>query len=112
MPTLTSMLTYTWAGPDAQKMRADKFRSCEHTKLYDPPIAEFSVALVDTTSSGSESHPPIDGPSIVIVTALQGGKGAVGGLPVHRAGQVFFVGAGAELGFEGKLVAYRAYVTA
>ena len=115
VPTLTSMLTYTWDGPDAQRMEPKSFASTQHTKLYDPPIDEFSVALVDTKSAGEERHPPIDGPSIIIVTSLDG-NGTIEAdgksLSLHRPGQVFFVGANTEVIFKGKLIAYRAHVLA
>lgn len=104
------MLTYTWAPADAQRMEAASFKGCKSTKLYDPPIDEFSVALVDTMTSSTESHPPVEGPSIIVVTQLEGGEGKIGGCKVERVGQVFFVGAGEEVEFEGKMVAYRAFV--
>lgn len=116
VPTLTSMLTYTYGPSDSQLMKPKPFRSpSKHTTEYNPPIEEFSVLLVDTREAGEEQHSAVDGPSILIVTELSGeGKlsysNGQGQLRVTRAGQTFFIGAGTDLSFEGKMVAYRAYV--
>jgi mannose-6-phosphate isomerase len=100
-------------------MKPQPFRSTtRHTTLYDPPIDEFSVLLVDMPEQGvsEEVHPPVDGPSIVIVTKLnKGGEKAKlawrgGEVEVVREGQTFFVGRGEEISFRGGLVAYRAFV--
>ncbi|CAD6579816.1 MAG: Mannose-6-phosphate isomerase [Cyphobasidiales sp. Tagirdzhanova-0007] len=114
VPTLTSMLTYTYGPSDSQLMVPKPFRTpSKHTKEYNPPIDEFSVLLIDTISSGSELHPALDGPSIVIVTELNGTgefKHDGGVIAVKREGQTFFVAAGTQLEFRGKMIAYRAYV--
>lgn len=116
VPTLTSMLTYTYGSSESQLMKPKPFRSpSKCTTEYNPPIEEFSVLLIDTKAAGKEEHPAVDGPSILIVTELSGeGKLAYskgqGQLDINRAGQTFFVGAGTDLQFEGKMVAYRAYV--
>ena len=116
VPTLTSMLTYTYGPSDSQFMAPKPFRApSKHTTEYNPPIEEFSVLLIDTREAGKEEHPAVDGPSILIVTELSGAgklsfnKGQ-GQLDIKRAGQTFFVGAGTDLQFEGKMIAYRAYV--
>lgn len=114
VPTLTSMLTYTYGPSDSQLMAPKPFRSpSKHTTEYNPPIDEFSVLLIDTLSSASESHPAVDGPSIVIVTELKDeGKLTFDGgeEKIVRVGQTFFVAAGAKLDFSGKMIAYRAFV--
>ncbi|SCV70347.1 BQ2448_1741 [Microbotryum intermedium] len=93
----------------------------DYTTLYDPPIEEFSVLLTVLEQGQTEKFEPIDGPSILIFTELQGGASAglkVGqkkGSKVKRTGQVFFIGAGVEAEIEatgGKVVAYRAFVEA
>ncbi|GAA5900873.1 hypothetical protein JCM8208_004633 [Rhodotorula glutinis] len=97
------------------------FRSTEHTTLYDPPIDEFSVLLTVLKQGETERYDPIEGPSILIFTELDGeGVGArlswsQGDEKVSREGQVFFVGAGEEVTVEakgGRVVAYRASVEA
>ncbi|GJN90288.1 hypothetical protein Rhopal_003296-T1 [Rhodotorula paludigena] len=121
VPTLTSMLTYTSSPPSEQIMEAVGFRTTKHTTLYDPPIDEFSVLLTDLEDGETEVYPPIDGPSILIFTQLDGGKEtarlkwAQGDEAIQREGQVWFVGAGEEVTVEakgGRVVAYRAFVEA
>lgn len=114
VPTLTSMLTYTYGPSDSQLMVPKAFRPpSKHTTEYNPPIDEFSVLLTDTLSSGSDSHSALEGPSIVIITELKGRgllKSDEGQMEVEREGQTFFVAARTKLTFEGKMVAYRAFV--
>ncbi|KDE07466.1 mannose-6-phosphate isomerase [Microbotryum lychnidis-dioicae p1A1 Lamole] len=121
VPTLTTMLTYTSSPPSEQILPPVKFRSTQHTTLYDPPIEEFSVLLTVLEQGQTEKFEPIDGPSILIFTELQGDASAelkVGqekGSEVTRTGQVFFIGASVEAEIEatgGKVVAYRAFVEA
>lgn len=115
VPTLTSMLTYTYGPSDSQLMSPKPFRApSKHTTEYNPPIEEFSVLLIDTTSSGEEQHPALAGPSIFIVTELKdkSAKLKYDGkeIEINQAGQTFFIGAGTEIAFEGKMIAYRAFV--
>ncbi|GAA6058992.1 hypothetical protein JCM10212_001702 [Sporobolomyces blumeae] len=122
VPTLTTMLTYTSSPPSEQVLPPVSFRSTKHTTLYDPPIDEFSVLLTDLKAGEREEFKPIDGPSILIFTELEHGKGraaltwgADGSKEVDREGQVFFVGAGEKCSIEakdGRVVAYRAFVEA
>lgn len=99
------------------------FRSTQHTTLYDPPINEFSVLLTDLKDGETESFDAIDGPSILIFTQLEGGKGSSaaslkssqGEEKVTREGQVFFIGAGEKVEIAaqgGRVVSYRAFVEA
>lgn len=115
------MLTYTWCASDAQIMAPIKWRSAAHTTLYDPPIEEFSVLLTDLQAGETETHDPIDGPSIFIATSgngkvtwkEHGEKDAEGSL--DKPGGVFFVGAGAKVAFKAGphgLTVYRAFVEA
>ncbi|BGP56571.1 Mannose-6-phosphate isomerase [Rhodotorula sphaerocarpa] len=122
VPTLVSMLTYTSSPPSEQIMKPVGFRSTKHTTLYDPPIDEFSVLLTDLKDGETESFEPIDGPSILIFTQLQGGKdtatlraGEQMEEKIHREGQVFFIGAGEKVEVKahgGRVVSYRAFVEA
>lgn len=95
-------------------MKPKPFRApSKHTTEYNPPIEEFSVLLIDTTSSGEEQHPALAGPSILIVTELnEAGKLKYDGkeVEIKQAGQTFFIAAGVEIAFEGKMIAYRAFV--
>ena len=107
IPTLTSMLTYSYAPISEQKMipvdypyvtlNRTAYSSSSSAILYDPPIEEFSV--VKTELNGKEAKATfeaIDGPSIFICTA---GSGTISVGPKSESvneGYVFFVGATAE----------------
>ncbi|CAK7226427.1 Mannose-6-phosphate isomerase [Sporothrix bragantina] len=113
VPTLTSMLTYSYAPIDEQKMHPvdypyatlnrAAYSSDSQSTLYDPPIEEFSVVRTALKGNGGKATlDPLAGPSIVICT---GGRGtiAVGPKvePVEE-GYVYFVGATAEAVLEAK----------
>ncbi|KAM5472354.1 Mannose-6-phosphate isomerase [Microsporum audouinii] len=106
--TLTSMLTYSYAPIEEQKMTPTEYpymkmnttaySSGSSACLYDPPIEEFSVVKTDLKSAGAKAtFEPINGPSIVICTA---GEGRISVGPAKsfdmKEGYVFFVGAAAE----------------
>ncbi|GAA5830014.1 hypothetical protein JCM3766R1_006739 [Sporobolomyces carnicolor] len=122
VPTLTTMLTYTSSPPSEQILPPVPFRSTRHTTLYDPPIDEFSVLLTVLKEGESEQFEGIEGPSILIFTELDEGKGQAAlswssekSETVEREGQVFFVAAGERVAVEakkGRVVAYRAFVEA
>ncbi|KAL8717442.1 MAG: hypothetical protein Q9225_005308 [Loekoesia sp. 1 TL-2023] len=111
IPTLTSMLTYSYAPISEQKMNPvdypyvtlnrTAYSSSSSAILYDPPIEEFSV--VKTELNGKEAKATfeaIEGPSIIICTAGSG-KITVGPKTKQvKAGYVFFVGATAECTLE------------
>ena len=90
--------------------------------MYDPPIDEFSVLLTVLKEGESEQFEGIEGPSILIFTELDEGKGQAAlswssekSQTVEREGQVFFVAAGERVAVEakkGRVVAYRAFVEA
>ncbi|KAJ6120747.1 Mannose-6-phosphate isomerase [Penicillium sp. IBT 18751x] len=107
VPTLTKMLTYSYAPIEEQKLRptdypyavlnATAYSSASSAMLYDPPIEEFSVVKTDLKRTGAKvTFDPIAGPSIMICTRGKG-KITVGNKTeeVHE-GYVFFVGAEAE----------------
>lgn len=108
--TLVSMLTYVAAPAHGQLLTTSQFGP--HTELYDPPIEEFSVLRTHLSSGGAkETHRPIDGPSIVIVTE---GSGKLGGVRMER-GNVLFVAANVEVEIESGpdgLTLFRAFVEA
>jgi mannose-6-phosphate isomerase len=105
--TLVSMLTYSYAPIDEQKMEPcdypyatlnrTAYSSGSEVTLYDPPIEEFSVVRSTLRGNGSKAtFDPLDGPSIIICTA---GKGKISVGPTVqevKEGYVFFVGASAE----------------
>ncbi|KAK2836062.1 Mannose-6-phosphate isomerase [Arthroderma sp. PD_2] len=106
--TLTSMLTYSYAPIEEQKMTPTEYpymkmnttaySSGSSSSLYDPPIEEFSVIKTDLKSAGAKAtFEPIGGPSIIICTAGEG-KISVGPAKSFdmKEGYVFFVGATAE----------------
>ncbi|KAF2483959.1 mannose-6-phosphate isomerase [Neohortaea acidophila] len=124
VPTLSSMLTYSYAPIEEQKLQttdypyaklnATAFKSDSSCTLYDPPIEEFAVIRSVLGSDGSKvTFEPIEGPSIVICT---GGKGKISVGPKSeelKEGFVYFVGATAELVLESDgnepLVTYKAF---
>lgn len=112
---LTEMLTYAYAPPADQKMKPeewDKGSGKGRSILYDPPIDEFSVVQTTIKSGEIEEHKGVRGPSIIIATTGSG-RYTVGNKSVDvQEGQVFFVGAEADLKIEadGDMVTYRAFV--
>lgn len=89
VPTLTSMLTYSYAPISDQKMKptnwphatlnAPAYSSGSDVVLYNPPIPEFAVIrtrLAATARPGRSAATaklaPVDGPSIVICTSGNG----------------------------------------
>jgi len=121
VPTLVSMLTYTWGPADSQIMPPTKFRATKATTLYDPPIQEFSVLLTKLEVGQDERHDAIDGPSILIVTEGTGRlswkekDGEERTISAETQGLVYFVGAGVPVDFvagDSGLTFYRAFVEA
>lgn len=106
--TLVSMLTYSYAPIEEQKMspvdypyvtlNASAYSSGSQAILYDPPIDEFSVVKTDLKKKGAKAtFEQISGPSIFICTTGQG-KISVGPKAEEvKAGYVYFVGATAEV---------------
>lgn len=107
IPTLSTMLTYTYAPPSSQKMTPTPYSRATLSPpspsssllLYDPPIPEFSVIRTSLDGNGggpTATFEGIAGPSIIICVS---GKGTVSVGPRTGkidAGFVYFVGAGAE----------------
>src|SRR5271170_24316 len=112
--TLTSMLTYSTAPSSEQKMKPTKFRNCNYSTLYDPPIEEFSVVRTSFNNS-EEKMDGIDGPSLLIVTTGSGTLIAASGDKREynlKEGSVWFIGAGEGivLKSQGEFVSHRAFV--
>ncbi|KAL9117585.1 MAG: hypothetical protein Q9187_005878 [Circinaria calcarea] len=107
IPTLTSMLTYSYAPISEQKMHPVDYPyvmfnstaySCSSSAiLYDPPIEEFSVVKTELKKQGAKAtFAPIDGPSIFICTSGSGKISVGPKVKQVKEGYVFFVGATAE----------------
>jgi mannose-6-phosphate isomerase len=111
VPTLTSMLTYSFAPISEQKMEPvdypycklnpAAFKSDSSCLLYDPPIPEFAVLRTELKADGAKvTYDPVEGPSIVICTSGRG-KITVGPKTEEiKEGFVYFVCATAELVLE------------
>ncbi|KAI0057742.1 mannose-6-phosphate isomerase [Artomyces pyxidatus] len=117
IPNLVSTLTYAAAPPTKHKVQPSPFRGTAHSTLYDPPIPEFSVLQVVVPAGEKERHPPIQGPSIAIVTEGSGqvSWGLSGDNLDLGEGTVVFVGADVEVEFtagDAKFVVHRAFVEA
>lgn len=107
IPTLTTMLTYSYAPISEQKMspadypyvtlNSTAYSSSSSSILYDPPIEEFSVVRTELKKKGAKAtFEAIQGPSIFICTSGEG-KISVGPKTEEiKEGYVFFVGATAE----------------
>jgi len=113
IPTFVSGLTYEAAGASSYEVKAVPFGSCPHTRLFDPPIQEFSVLQIELDSGSEEVHRRFKGPSIAVVT---GGSCKIewsGGELEAGTGEAFFVAAETEVkivGKEEKTEVYRAFV--
>lgn len=117
VPNLVAGLTYNAAHPSKHLVEPRSFNSATHSILYDPPIPEFSVVRAVVPKSETETHPPIEGPSITIVTEGSGTIAWGGGEQLNVSeGSVVFIGAGHEIqlsaGAQNSLVVHRAFVEA
>ena len=106
--TLTTMLTYSYAPIEEQKMHPTDypyatlnltaFKSDSSTILYDPPIEEFSVIKTELNDNGAKAtFEAIQGPSIFICTRGEGKISVGPKVEEAKDGYVFFVGATAEV---------------
>ena len=107
IPTLTTMLTYSYAPISEQKMNpvdypyvtlnSIAYSNSSSAILYDPPIEEFSVVRTELKTKGAKAtFEAIQGPSILICT---NGEGTISVGPKSeemKTGYVYFVGATAE----------------
>lgn len=107
IPTLTNMLTYSYAPISEQKMspaeypyvtlNSTAYSSSSTAILYDPPIEEFSVVKTELKAKGAKAtFEPIEGPSIILCTAGAGTISVGPKVEEVKLGYVFFVGATAE----------------
>ena len=116
IPNLVSGLTYGAGDASRHMVKPTAFDSAAHTKLYDPPIPEFSVLQALVPAGQTEAHPPIDGPSIAIITGGSGALEWAGEKLGIAEGDVIFIGASTSVklnaGGSSQLVVYRAFVEA
>lgn len=120
--TLTSMLTYSYAPIEEQKMapkdysyvthNTKSYSSASDSELYDPPIEEFSVVRTALKAPGAKAtFDPIQGPSIVLCTS---GRGTIAVGPKKEPvepGYVYFVGSTAECVLESESEKGEEFVT-
>ncbi|KAK0653465.1 Mannose-6-phosphate isomerase [Lasiodiplodia hormozganensis] len=120
--TLTSMLTYSYAPIEEQKMapkdysyvthNTKSYSSASESELYDPPIEEFSVVRTALKAPGAKAtFDPIQGPSIVLCTS---GRGTIAVGPkkeLVEPGYVYFVGSTAECVLESESEKGEEFVT-
>jgi len=122
VPNLVSNLTYSPAQPVKHQVHPTIWESGSNTKLYDPPIPEFSILDVSLSPGTVEVHEAVAGPSIAILTGGQrvrvkypGPHASLETLDINL-GDVFFIGADTQVTFENvsqeKAVLYRAIVEA
>ncbi|KAK3112753.1 Mannose-6-phosphate isomerase [Teratosphaeriaceae sp. CCFEE 6253] len=124
VPTLTGMLTYSYAPIAEQKMVPGDYSLCKMNSaayssgsaatLYDPPIEEFSVVRTALKAKGAKvTFEGIEGPSIVICTHGSGTIAVGPKVEEVKEGWVYFVGATAELVIEStgekEMICFRAF---
>lgn len=117
VPNLISSLTYKAGDPTIHLIQPSvaSFSTSRRTKIYDPPVPEFSVCYAAVTVGEKESHEQIDGPSLVIITS---GSGRIMWTDTNetslalKEGSVIFIAAKTPVSFEGDMTFFRAFVEA
>jgi len=116
VPNLVRGLTYNASPPSKHVVVPTPFQSASSaaSKLYDPPIPEFSVVQVTLPPGQRESHKKLGGPSVGIAIAGGGVVRWEGEKLIIGLGDVFVVGADTQVEFEAQggneLIIYRAFV--
>ncbi|KAF2130716.1 mannose-6-phosphate isomeras-like protein [Dothidotthia symphoricarpi CBS 119687] len=82
------------------------------TKMYAPPLSEFSMLASEVEAGEKETIGKLAGPSVMIVTEGQGALEVEGKTYELSAGYIFFVGHGVEIGIKAteSLKAFTAFV--
>ncbi|KZV81452.1 mannos-6-phosphate isomerase [Exidia glandulosa HHB12029] len=112
---LLRSLTYSSGLPDVHRVVPSAFQgeSTQTSKIYDPPVPEFSVLATRLAPGGTEEQRPFKGPSVGIVTSGTGRVTWGADELSLNEGTVFFVGAGTKVtlsaGKAGELVVHRAF---
>ncbi|KAF2036180.1 mannose-6-phosphate isomerase [Setomelanomma holmii] len=98
----TSVLTFTPHEAKEALLPSQKFDRSQNgkSKLYAPPLSEFSLYATSLGDGESESIGKVGGPSIMIVTEGVGTLKADGKEYKLSAGYIFFVGQNTELKIE------------
>lgn len=117
VPNLISSLTYKAGDPTIHLVQPSvaSFSTSGRTKIYDPPVPEFSVCYTAITVGEKECHEQIDGPSLVIITS---GSGRITWTDTNetglalKEGSVIFIAAKTPVSFEGGMTFFRAFVEA
>ncbi len=121
--TLTEILTYDHEPPEKQllepvdypyvTLNSTAYSSNSESKLYDPPIEEFSVVRTVLKRSGAKAtFEGLGGPSIVICTSGNGNISVGSKKEELKEGWVYFVGATAECVIESseeEMVTFKAF---
>jgi mannose-6-phosphate isomerase len=96
-----SCLTFTPHDVKECMLPSTKFSKSKNgkSKLYAPPLSEFSMFATDLADGESDTIDKIEGPSIMIVTEGEGTLKADGKEYKLSAGYIFFVGQGTEIEF-------------
>lgn len=99
IPTLISMLTYSHGPASEQILRGEPIGCSGASRLYNPPIEEFSIIRTTLTDDLPEDEfKSIDGPSILVVTEGSAILQTSDSQKIDtEKGHVFFVGANTPL---------------
>ncbi|KAF2803515.1 mannose-6-phosphate isomeras-like protein [Mytilinidion resinicola] len=102
--TFCSCLTFTPHAADEAILADEKFSKSKNgkTKLYSPPLSEFSILATELGDGEQEHIEAIEGPSIFICTQGEGMLEANGKSYEVKEGYIFFVGVGTEMDFVAK----------
>ena len=115
VPNLLRGLTYTASLPSKHVIVPTPFGSASSaaSKLYDPPIPEFSVVQIALPPGQREIHEKLGGPSVGIVIAGGGVVRWENETLSVGLGDVFVVGADTQVEFgtqgQDELIVYRAF---
>lgn len=109
----TRALTFNPHGPQEAELpsKTSEKGINGRTIEYAPPIGEFNVLATVLAAGRTETHKPIRGPSLMIVTQGDGKMEASGEALDLEEGQTFFVGQGISLEFSTSkgMTVHRAY---
>jgi mannose-6-phosphate isomerase len=97
-----SVLTFTPHDAKEAMLPSQSFDGSKNgkTKLYAPPLAEFSMLATTMADGDSETLRKLGGPSIMIVTEGEGTMKADGKEHKLSEGYIFFIAPGVELEFK------------
>jgi mannose-6-phosphate isomerase len=109
----TGCLTFTPHDAKECMLQPQSFKKSKNgkSKLYAPPLSEFSMYATSLKDGEQDTVEAVGGPSIMIVTEGEGTLKADGKEYELSSGYIFFVGQGTEIEFVAKkaLKAYTAY---